>query len=89
MIADPTIGCADHTKSNLSAGSTGSSASFFSALLRMGLLSQRFGTSIFSFNFSKCLPLNTPVDLVETKAIDNPYFLSTVEASQVPLYEFG
>ena len=106
MIADPTIGCADRTKSNLSAGSTGSSASFFSALLRMGLLSQRFGTSIFSFNFSKCLPLNTPnlyfsfaesletlfqtpVDLVETKAIDNSYFLSTAEASKVPLYELG
>ena len=55
----------------------------------MGLLSQRFGTSIFSFNFSKCLPLNTLVDLVETKAIDNPYFLSTAEASKVPLYGLG
>jgi predicted nucleotidyltransferase len=30
-----------------------------------------------------------PVDLVELKAIDNPYFLATVEKSKVPLYELS
>jgi predicted nucleotidyltransferase len=30
-----------------------------------------------------------PVDLVELKAIDNPYFLASVESSKVPLYELS
>lgn len=48
-----------------------------------------YAHSYFSFAESLETLFQTPVDLVETKAIDNPYFLSTVEASKVPLYELG
>ena len=29
---------------------------------------------------------HSPIDLVETEAIDNPYFKEAVEESKVPLY---
>ena len=48
-----------------------------------------YAHSYFSFAESLETLFQTPVDLVETKAIDNPYFLSTAEASKVPLYELG
>ena len=51
--------------------------------------SAQYATSYFSLAAQLEALLQTPVDLVELEAIDNPYFKQAVQESRLPVYELS